>query len=158
MEISSDQRREVPGSARTGQPGYVRTKALVLLNAADGRAVQEVSRIFRVSRWSVYVWEERYLREGLPGLRVHAGRGRKARANLQERAEHVGQSPRRDGAPLTRWTLARLAQGVPSLRGFTPLGVQKALVRAGFHYKRGQPRLHSPDPLYEAKKGLGTRR
>jgi transposase len=106
----------------------------------------------------VYVWQRRYLREGLDGLRVHAGRGRKGRANLQELVEHVRQSPRRYGVPFTRWTLAKLAQVVPSLKGFTPFGVQKALVRAGFHYKRGQPGLHSPDPLYEVKKGLWTRR
>ena len=158
MEISGDQRRELQQCGRTGQPAYVRTKALALVNVADGLSVQEVARIFRVSRWSVYVWQRRYLREGLEGLRVHGGRGRKAKANLQELAEHVRQSPRRYGVPLTRWTLARLAQVVPSLKGFTPFGVQKALVRAGFHYKRGQPRLHSPDPMYEVKKGLWTRR
>ena len=158
MEISSDQRQELQKCARTGQPGYVRAKALVLVNVADGRSVQEVSRIFRVSRWSVYVWQRRYMGEGLDGLRVQAGRGRKARANLEQVVEHVRQSPRRYGVPLTRWTLAALAQVVPSLKGFTPFGVQKALRRAGFHYKRGQPRLHSPDPLYEVKKGLWTRR
>ena len=158
MQITADQRRELEKTARTGQPAYVRRKALVLVNWADGRSVHEMARIFRVSRQSIYAWRNGYGREGVKGLWVHRGRGRKAKADLEELASYVRQSPRRYGLRRTRWTLATLAETVPSLKGFSPFGVQKALARAGFHYKRGQPRLHSPDPLYEEKKGLWTRR
>lgn len=154
MEITREQRQELDRAARHGQPGYVRSKALVLLNLADGRAVREVARIFRVSRPSVYHWRERFLRQGTDGLRVAPGRGRKARAKPEEIEQHLRQSPRRFGLDRTRWTLAGLARVVPSLKGFTPYGVQKALARAGFRYKRGQPSLHSPDPDYGVKKGL----
>lgn len=154
MEITRRQRQELERAARHGQPAYVRSKALTLLNLADGRAVREVARIFRVSRPSVYLWRRRFLREGPEGLRVHPGRGRKPRADPQEIEEHLRQSPRQFGLEQTRWTLAALARAVPSLQGFTPYGVQKALERAGFHYKRGQPSLHSPDPDYGVKKGL----
>jgi len=158
MEITAEQRQELAWAARHAQPGYVRTKALVLLNRADGRSVREVAVIFRVSRQAVYTWQTRYLDEGLAGLRVRPGRGRKGRVDLEELGRYVRQSPRRFGVERTRWTLATLAQVVPSLKGFSPYGVQKALARAGFRYKRGQPSVHSPDPDYEQKKGLWTGR
>jgi transposase len=153
MELSDEQRQELTHLARQGQPAYLRAKALVVLNLGDGRSVTEVARIFRVSRESVYEWRNRYSGQGVAGLRVHAGRGRKPRADLQQVQDYVRQSPRQFAVPLTRWTLASLARVVPSLKGFSPYGVQKALARAGIGYKRGQPSLHSPDPDYEQKKG-----
>lgn len=158
MKISVDQRQELEQMARKAQAAYVRQKALVLVNVADGMSIREAAKVFRVSRQSVYFWQRRYEEEGGAGLRVHPGRGRKATADLEEIAQFVRQSPRRHGVARTRWTLGSLAQAVPSLKGFSPFGVQKALRRAGFRYKRGQPRLHSPDPSYEAKKGLWTKR
>lgn len=157
MKITADQRRELERLARVAQPAYVRTKCLVLINLANGLRIREVSRIFRVSRQSVYSWQQRYLDDGAAGLLVRSGRGRKAKADLEELARFVRQSPRLHGVNRTRWTLGTLAATVPSLNGFSAFGVQKALKRAGYHYKRGQPRLHSPDPHYEVKKGLWTR-
>lgn len=154
----SQQGRELERVARCGQPAYMRTKALVLLNLAEGRPVGQVARIFRVSRQSIYAWRGRYGEEGIQGLRVRPGRGRKAEADEKEMERYVRQSPRRFGVQRTRWTLKTLAEVVPSLKGFSPYGVQKALARAGYRYKRGQPHVHSPDPQYEEKKGLWTRR
>lgn len=156
--ISPSQRRALERAGRSGQPAYVRPKALALLNVADGRAVSEVAAIFRVSRQSIYSWWHRWRREGLAGLAVHAGRGRRPRADLAELERYVCQSPRQFGLGQTRWSLSALARVVPSLRGFTPAGVQRALERAGYRYKRGQPRLTSPDAAYAAKKGRWIKR
>jgi transposase len=153
MELSNQQRQELMQLARHGQPAYVRVKALVVLNLGDGQPVTQVARMFRVSRQSVYEWRRRYWEQGASGLRVRAGRGRKSRVDLQQLRDYVRQSPRQFGVALTRWTLASLAQVVPSIKGFSPYGVQKALARAGISYKRGQPSLHSPDPEYAQKKG-----
>lgn len=158
MKIADQQRRELEDVARCGQPAYIRRKALVVLNLGEGRSIAEVAGIFRISRPSVYEWRRRYLEEGIDGLRVRAGRGRKPRANLKELERYIRESPRNFGVPRTRWTLATLAEVVPSVKGFTAYGVQKALARAGIGYKRGQPRLHSPDPSYEVKKGLWKKR
>lgn len=158
MKITEQQRKELEHVVRCGQPAYMRRKALVALNLAEGRSITEVARIFRVSRQSVYEWRRRYLEEGVDGLRVRSGRGRKARADLEELERYVRQSPRNFGVPRTRWTLAALAEVVPSVKGFSAYGVQRALARAGISYKRGQPRVHSPDPDYEVKKGLWMKR
>lgn len=154
MNLTQEQWQELTRMARRGQPAYVRPKALALLNLAEGRAVKEVAASLRVSRQSVSAWRHRYLEQGVAGLRVQPGRGRKPQADPQELERYVRQSPRHFGVARTRWTLATLAQVVPSVKGFSAYGVQKALARAGFGYKRGQPWLHSPDPAYEAKKGL----
>jgi transposase len=158
MEITEQQRKELDHVARCGQPAYIRRKALVVLNLSEGRSISEVATIFRVSRPSVYEWRRRYLDEGVDGLRVRPGRGRKAKADLEELERYIRQSPRSFGIARTRWTLATLAEVVPSVKGFSAYGVQKALARAGIGYKRGQPRLHSPDPDYEGKKGLWRKR
>lgn len=150
---TQSQRDRLEWAARHAQPPYVRVKALAVANVAGGEAIVPVARTFRVSRQALGEWCQRFVREGLEGLRVYPGRGRKPRVNSQELERYVRQSPRQFGISQTRWTLAILAQTVPSLKGFSPPGVRKALHRMGFRYKRGQPRLHSPDPEYEPKKG-----
>lgn len=157
MRITDQQYRELEWVARCGRPAYVRRKALVLLNLCDGRTVTELASIFRVSRQSVYEWRRAYLKHGPDGLRVAPGRGRKPKADLEELERYLRQSPRTFGVARSRWTLAALAQVVPSVKGFSAYGVEKALRRAGFHYKRGQPSLHSPDPDYDVKKGLWSK-
>ena len=157
MTITDQQRDELEQVIRRGDPPHLRVKALVLLNVSDGRPIADVARIFRVSRQSVYDWQRGYADGGIDALRVSPGRGRKAQVNLEELTWYVRQSPRNFGIRRTRWTLALLAQAVPSLKGFTPFGVQQALRRAGFRYKRGSPWIHSPDPDYDQKKGLWTR-
>lgn len=158
MEITDQQRNELRWLGRHGEPAHVRPKALVLLNLADGRPMGAVAAMFHVSRQSIYAWCRRYLDAGIQGLQVRRGRGRRPRASLDELERYVRQSPRTFGLGRTRWTLTALAEVVPSVKGFSAPGVMKALARAGIRYKRGQPRLHSPDPGYEVKKGLWRKR
>ncbi len=158
MMLSTPVIRELTHLARHGEPGYVRVKALALLNLDAGRAVAEVARLLLVSRQSLYTWRRRYGQGGVASLWVAAGRGRRGKADLREMAEYLRQSPRQFGLTQTRWSLKALAEVVPSLRGFSAFGVQKALRRAGYRYKRGQPYLHSPDPAYAVKKGLWSKR
>jgi transposase len=157
MELSRKQQKELEWLSHHGEPGYLRVKALALLNRADGRSVRAVSRILRVSRPAIYGWQRRYRESGVEGLRVQPGRGRRGKADLEEIKEYVRRSPREFGLNQTRWTLSALAEVVPSLKGFSPFGVQKALARAGYRYKRGQPWIHSPDPDYPGKKGRWTK-
>jgi transposase len=152
LDLSTEQAAELRQLARCGDPAHLRVKALALLNWADHRPVTLVAGMFRIARKTLYDWRERYLAGGVDGLRVGSGRGRRPRADLAEIERYVRQSPRNFGVPRTRWTLALLAEVVPSLKGFTRFGVQQALRRAGFSYKRGQPWVHSPDPDYQEKK------
>lgn len=157
MEINEEQRKELLHAAKHAPQGYVRMKALVMWNVASGRSQSEVARLMVVSRVSINQWIKCYLTQGIQGLLVKRGRGRKEKANPEEIESYLRQSPRKFGLRQTRWTLRALAEKVPSLSSFTESGVYRVLVRMGYRYKRGQPHVHSPDPLYSEKKGLWSR-
>jgi transposase len=125
---------------------------------ASGSTAEEAAQMVLAHRTSVSHWIRAYLAQGLEGLYITEGRGRQAQVDAEELDRYIRQSPRAFGIELNRWTLKALAQAVPSLKGLTEPGVKKALERYGYGYKRGQPHLHSPDPDYEQKKGLWTKR
>jgi transposase len=158
LELSIEQMDELRGLMRRGGQAHVRTKATALWNLGSGKTQKEVCEFLGVSRTSLRFWTERYLAEGAAGLAVRPGRGRKERADRAEVARLLEQSPREHGIAQTRWTLSALAKAAPSLAGFSPAGVMKALRRMGISYKRGQPYLYSPDPEYGQKRGPLSRR
>ena len=153
LEIDEQDMKELRTLMRRAERPYLRIKAAALWNLGRGRTAREVADFLGVSTTSISNWTRRFRSEGISGLAVRPGRGRKARADVSEVERYVRQSPQSFGLVQTRWTLHALAQVVPSLEGFTEMGVWKVLKRAGFRYKRGQPYLHSPDPQYEEKKG-----
>ena len=131
---------------------HVRRKATALWNLAQGRKAPEVAAFLDVSLVSLRAWLKRYQAEGIDGFGIKRGRGRPARADPAEIEALLRQSPRVFGFNQTRWTLRSLSQAARSLKGFSLPGVRKALQRNGFHYKRGQPHLTSPDPAYAEKR------
>jgi len=139
-------------TSRTHEKCHVRKKALVVLNVARGHNYREIQRILDVSAQSIVDWVRNFKKHGVSGFNRGPGQGRKKTCNEEELHEYILQTPRNFGHNRNRWTLKLLAETVPSLKGFTAAGVSKALKRAGLSYKRGQPRLHSPDPGYKVKK------
>lgn len=157
MEFSQTDLKELRHASRHDERAYVRTKALALLSAAAGRTYTAIGPIFGYHRETVGRWVNRFAKDGIASLSIAPGRGRKEQADPQELAFYLRQSPRRFGIARTRWTLRLLAETVPSLHGMSDAGVFRALERAGFRYKRGQPAVHSPDPEYGEKRGGWTR-
>lgn len=151
MEWSEAQLQELADAGRRHPTPGVRTKVLAVRAVAMGQTQKTVADIFATTRQSVASWVQRYRTQGLDGLAIAPGRGRKPRVDEQELIAYAGQSPRTFGINRSRWTLRLLAETVPSLRGFSDVGVLKALRRCGFAYKRGQPWISSPDPDYEKK-------
>ena len=153
LRLSDGARQELRRLMRRAQRPHVRLKATALWNLSQGKKRREVAGFLGVSTASVSAWVQRFRREGVAGLAIRPGRGRPARAQVAEVEEALRQSPRSFGLTQTRWTLGALAQVVPSLRGFSEMGVWKVLHRMGYRYKRGQPHLSSPDPEYQEKRG-----
>lgn len=158
QKFSEEQARELRLLMRRSSNPGERIKAVALWNLATGKTRREVAEFLGVSKTSVTEWTQRFLVEGASGLAIKSGRGRRPRAMATEVEQYLRQSPRAFGLSQTRWTLRALAQVVPSLKGFTDMGVWKVLQRTGYRYKRGQPSVHSPDPEYGEKKGLWNRR
>src|SRR5918999_868006 len=153
FKVSEEGIKELERAMRSAPKPYVRRKATALWNLAQGRTYREVAAFLGASRASLVEWKQRFESEGIAGLYMRPGRGRPRRAEPAEIEAALRQSPRNFGLPQTRWTLEALIQVVPSLRGFTPSGVWRALRRSGLSYKRGQPLIHSPDPAYAKKRG-----
>ena len=60
---------------------YLRERAAALLKVADGISAARVARegLLRARKPdTVYAWIDRFVEEGIEGLRVRAGRGRKS--------------------------------------------------------------------------------
>ena len=153
LQLDNDESRELQRLMRRAEKPHVRMKAAALWNLSRGKTRREVAEFLGVSVVSVSAWAKRFRAEGLAGLAIRPGRGRPARAQEAEVEQVLRQSPRSFGLAQTRWTLRALSQVVPSLRGFSEMGVWKVLHRMDLRYKRGQPHLHSPDPEYEEKRG-----
>jgi transposase len=153
LQLSDEESKELQRLMRRAEKPHVRMKAAALWNLSRGKTRREVAEFLGVSSVSVSAWAKRFRVEGVAGLAIRPGRGRPARAREAEVEQVLRQSPRSFGLAQTRWTLRALAQVVPSLRGFSEMGVWKVLQRMGLRYKRGQPHLSSPDPEYEEKRG-----
>jgi putative transposase len=153
LPLSDANGKELQRLMRHAEKPHVRMKAAALWNLNRGKTRREVAEFLGVSTVSVSAWAKRFRAHGVAGLAIRPGRGRPARAQAAEVEQVLRQSPQSFGLAQTRWTLRALAQVVPSLRGFSEMGVWKVLNRMGFRYKRGQPHLTSPDPQYEEKRG-----
>ena len=141
---------------RALQP-HLRVKATAIWNLYRGKTRREVAEFLGVSKASISEWAKRFRAEGLSGLAIRRGRGRPPQADLEEVERYLSESPRSFGLCQTCWTLSALAQVVPSLQGFTEMGVWKVLRRLGFRYRRGQPYPTSPDPAHEEEGGGWSR-
>ena len=97
MEWTEAQMRELRAAMRTSPVPYIRVKALAVLNVARGATRQEVAALVCAHRASVGEWVRRYRQEGVAGLAVAAGRGRRAQVDGAEVATYLRQSPRTFG-------------------------------------------------------------
>jgi transposase len=153
LQLTERDRKELRKTMRRAAKPHLRMKAVALWNLGQGKTRREVAEFLGVSKASLSAWAKRFRAEGVGGLAIRPGRGRPAQAQASEVEQVLRQSPRSFGLAQTRWTLRALAQVVPSLRGFSEMGVWKVLQRMGYGYKRGQPHLTSPDPQYQEKRG-----
>lgn len=80
LVLSDKQRCELEAARRTHPKAYVREKAAALLKVADGQAIRQVALSGLLRRRhpeTVSDWISDYQQQGLAGLHVQAGRGRK---------------------------------------------------------------------------------
>lgn len=152
MEWTQQQLDELNQASKSAVPCYLRFRSLAVWHCARGQSRSATARYLRTTRQSVGKWVRDFRHQGLDGLRIRAGRGRKPRISHDDVMDYFVQSPRNFGIKRTRWTLELLAEHVPSLKGFTRGGVRYMLNKLKVSYKRGQPHSHSPDPDYDEKK------
>lgn len=80
LPVGSDARSELIRIRDHHPLPYMRERAAALLKIADGQSGREVAAhgLYK-RRWegTVYAWVERYRNEGVKGLEIRPGRGRK---------------------------------------------------------------------------------
>lgn len=80
IELSETQRHELEVARNSYSLAYIRERAAGILKVASGSSLRQVAYVGLLRRHApetVKEWCERYLAEGLVGLRVREGRGRK---------------------------------------------------------------------------------
>jgi Winged helix-turn helix len=78
--LSEEQRRELIAHRDHDRLPYLRERCAALLKIADGWIAAEVARSGLLRCYdpdAIYAWRKRYLEEGIGGLKIRAGRGRK---------------------------------------------------------------------------------
>jgi transposase len=143
---------ELERAARLHPDAHVRSRALAVRAVALGHTRREVAGMLPYSAYTIGLWVTRFEALGLSAFAVGKGRGRPSQVDDQEVLACLRLSPELYGLDQSRWTLGALGRACPSLAGMSDQGILKVLHRLGFHYKRGQPWVHSPDPEYDEKK------
>jgi hypothetical protein len=80
IELTKEQRTGLENLRDHSEKAYLRERASALLKIADGWTGRRVAReglLRRRRTATVYEWVQRYREEGVGGLHIKAGRGRK---------------------------------------------------------------------------------
>ena len=94
IHLSAEQRDELERMVRTGDKAYLRERAAAILKIADGRAAHWVAQnglLVARAPDRVYEWLNRYEAEGVKGLAIRPGRGRKPAFSPSARGASGGQ-------------------------------------------------------------------
>ncbi len=97
LVLSDQQRRELETACRTHPKAYVREKAAALLKVGEGQAIRHVALLGLLRPRhpeTVSDWIGDYQQQGLAGLLVQAGRGRKPAfsPSAQDRRGRTGRA------------------------------------------------------------------
>jgi transposase len=133
-----------------------RQRAAILLASNVGSSVQQIAAMWMTDDSHVRKVIHEFNERGLDSLDPEYRGGRPRRITEQQRREIVavaGARPDKQGAPLTRWSLPRLADHLTQ-RGIceiSPAHLGRVLADAGLSFQRTRTWKASPDPDYELK-------
>lgn len=161
LGLTEEQIAELEFARRRHPKPYVRERAAAILKVSAGNSIRQVALkglLRRRRPETVKEWINRYLAEGLAGLLIRPGRGRKpvfSPLKAEEAKEQVEQvlerPPRWYGIPRSRWRLQDVGRVLDWLKGVSDPGIYKVLKRLGFSRKQALHFIRSPDPEYRAK-------
>lgn len=77
VELKEKERKALQEGLRTGKSHAFRKHCQLVLLKSENRTSKEVGEILKVNPVSVNKWLDRYEAEGISGLRIKPGRGRK---------------------------------------------------------------------------------
>lgn len=89
-DLTAEQIEELTNGYKRGATHTYRTHCQSILLSHQGTSVPEISKRLQVSQTSIYSWFNRWESEGIEGLKIRKGRGRKRKLDIENEA-HVKQ-------------------------------------------------------------------
>ena len=164
--LTPEQQEQLERIRDTDKRPYMRERAAAMLKIAEGASPRQVALhgLLKPRKPdTIYDWLHRYEAEGINGLPVKPGRGRKPAyypryKDKQEAKGAILHVVRRDPSLFdsrrTRWDLGLISQVCDWLAVNNPSSLYQLLKRLRISYKRGRSYIHSPDPHYQQKMDL----
>jgi transposase len=101
IKLSYEERAALESGFRFAKSHALRQRCQLVLLKSEGRSSKELSGIVKMNEWSINNWLTRYEAEGMAGLEIKPGRGRKpvldAVADLEKVREAVVRERQRLG-------------------------------------------------------------
>lgn len=88
IKLNSEQKVALELGYKKGNSHDYRSRCRCILLSSEQWSVNQLMEFFDVSRRSVYSWFNRYETEGIEGLKIRSGRGRKRKLDI-DNSEHV---------------------------------------------------------------------
>ena len=137
---------------------YIRNRAYAVLQVGKGITREDAAKMLYtpVERHSVGNWVAAFQKEGIAGLKIKPGRGRRPGFSpLSEEEARLEIDQKLKSAPpndASRWKLSSLLDTCKSILMITTLGgLFTILKRLKISYQRARAYVHSPDEFYEIK-------
>ncbi len=86
--LTSEQKVALELGYKKGVTHDYRSRCHCILLSSEKWSVDQLMTFFEVSRLTIYNWLNRYESEGIAGLRIRSGRGRKRKLDI-DNADHV---------------------------------------------------------------------
>ena len=112
LALSAAQRADLDTLVRSGKtPQRVVARAMIILAAAEGTAINAIARQFGVSRPTVYLWRDRFRQAGIVGLVKDAPRPGRRRGVPPDKVKAVVDATLHTTPPdATHWSVRTMAK------------------------------------------------
>lgn len=102
INLREEQRKSLEAGLRSGKSHGFRMRCQLVLLKSEGRSSKEVAGLVKMHPISVNNWLNRFEQEGLAGLTIKAGRGRKLVLDLAQDTEKVKKAVQKERQRLSQ--------------------------------------------------------
>ena len=90
QNLTEEQKASLVEGYKNGSVHHFRIRCQCILQSSQGKTVSELSQLHNVSLLTIYKWFNRWESEGIQGLQIRSGRGRKRKLDF-DNSDHVKQ-------------------------------------------------------------------
>lgn len=80
--LTAEQEQELEQGYKYGSSHDFRQRCYSILLSAQGKSVPEIKALLKVTHQSIYSWFNRWESQGIQGLKIRSGRGRKRKLDI----------------------------------------------------------------------------